>query len=269
MKRTKWLIPVILLSGMLIALTACDLSDSIRRNLSAKAGPDTRVTLQAKGCSSDVDISLMNKTQQIVQQRLTGLGVSNAQVEVQDACHLVIDLTAPDNLEQLLDTVRQTGRLEFVDAGTEFFSTGTILRTTGNPSPTLTVSTTLATTIPDKVYSAIVSSADLLPDEFKVILGGVNSQQPEVAFKLEKTAAQRFKEFTSAHNETTLGEQYFLCIVLDNRVESCPSIRSPIPNSEGVITVGSGGIDEAQRLLNLLRFGSLPYELEVIQSVSK
>lgn len=266
MKLTKLLVPVILLSGMLIALTACDLSDSILRNLAAEAGPDTRVTLQAKDCPPDADGSTINKAQQIVQQRLTGLGVAKAQVVVQDACRLVIDLAARDDLEQVLDTVRQTGRLEFVDAGTEFFPTGTILRTTGNPTPTVSLSNTLAATIPDKVYQTIITNADLLLDELRIVLGGADFQQPQVAFRLETAAAQRFKEFTTAHNAQVLQEQYFLCIVLDNRVESCPSIQSPIPKGEGVITVGQGGIDEAQRLLNLLRFGSLPYEFEVIQS---
>jgi preprotein translocase subunit SecD len=35
-----------------------------------------------------------------------------------------------------------------------------------------------------------------------------------------------------------------------------------------VITLGSGDREEANRLLNLLRYGSLPYELKVIQSES-
>src|SRR5512136_1807120 len=57
-----------------------------------------------------------------------------------------------------------------------------------------------------------------------------------------------------------------MCIVLDNKVQSCPSIRSPIPSGQGVITVGSGGIDEANRLVNLLRYGALPVALEIVQS---
>jgi hypothetical protein len=57
-----------------------------------------------------------------------------------------------------------------------------------------------------------------------------------------------------------------MCIVLDNVVQSCPLIRSPIPSGEGVITVGSGGIDEANKLVNLLRYGALPVALQIAQS---
>lgn len=264
MTRAKWLAPTIFLSTILIMLTACNLSD-IFRTQSASSAPDTRVTLQAEDCPTDADVSLMNKTQQIVQQRLIGLGVSNVSVEVQDACHLTIELAAPDHVEQLLDTVVQTGRLELVDAGSDYYPEGTILRTTGNPTP----SASDPDLLPDKVYTAVVTGADFLPGELKVVMDGVNSQQPRVAFKLEQTAAQKFTEFTTKHNATTLNQQYFLCIVLDNVVQSCPSVMSPIPNGEGVITVGQGGIDVANHLLNLLRFGSLPYKLEVIQSESK
>ena len=63
-----------------------------------------------------------------------------------------------------------------------------------------------------------------------------------------------------------MGHQYFMCIVLDNVVQSCPSIRSAIPNGQGVITVGSGGVDEANKLVNLLRYGALPIAMEIAQS---
>jgi preprotein translocase subunit SecD len=79
-------------------------------------------------------------------------------------------------------------------------------------------------------------------------------------------AAQTFGQFTSANNEQSLGRQYFMCIVLDNVVQSCPSIRSAIPSGQGVITVGSGGVDEANKLVNLLRYGALPIAMEIAQS---
>jgi preprotein translocase subunit SecD len=48
-------------------------------------------------------------------------------------------------------------------------------------------------------------------------------------------------------------------------VQSCPSIQSAIPNGQGVITVRKG-IDEANSLVNLLRYGALPISLEIAQS---
>ncbi len=274
MKQTKWYVLLAFVGGLWLMLTACNLSDMFDPQLAVstpeipatlqpeavKTIPDTRVTLQAKGCASDTNIDLMNKTQSIVQKRLIGLGVSNIQVKIQDACQLVIDLPAPKNLTQTLDLIVHTGRLEFVDTGKDFYTEGTLLRTTGNPTPTLTLSNTQAMTIPDKIYRTVVTGSDLLPDELKVVLGGMNSQQPEVTFQLEPATTQKFKEFT------TRAVGSYLCIVLDNRVASCPSVNSPIPDGKGVITVGEGGINEANQLVNLLRFGTLPYELEVIQT---
>ncbi len=44
-------------------------------------------------------------------------------------------------------------------------------------------------------------------------------------------------------------------------------VYSPAPSDgEGVITVGQGGLDEANRLVNLLRYGALPVALEIAQS---
>jgi preprotein translocase subunit SecD len=42
--------------------------------------------------------------------------------------------------------------------------------------------------------------------------------------------------------------------------------QSAIPDGQGVITVGEGGIDEANKLVNLLRYGALPVSLRVVQS---
>ncbi|CAG0936680.1 Protein translocase subunit SecDF [Thermoflexales bacterium] len=261
MKPTKLIAPQILIVlsavGTLLLLAACDLTNSLTGSISTESRLTTRVTLQAKPCSSNADISLMSKTQGIVQQRLSGLGVANAKVQIQDACQLAIDLPALADPAQMLDVVPRAGRLEFVDTGTESYPEGIILRTTGNPTPTIS-SNSLVGTIPDKVYPAIVTGADLVPDNLAVVLNSA-SQQVEVAFELETAAAQRFKEFT------TQAVGSYLCIVLDNTVQSCPTIQSPIPEGKGVITLGSGDRDEANRLLNLLRYGSLPYELEVIQ----
>jgi preprotein translocase subunit SecD len=53
---------------------------------------------------------------------------------------------------------------------------------------------------------------------------------------------------------------------LDNVVQSCPRIQGAIPSGQGQITVGGGGVDEANRLVNLLRYGALPVALQVAQS---
>ncbi len=52
-----------------------------------------------------------------------------------------------------------------------------------------------------------------------------------------------------------------MCVVLDNRVQSCPVIQSPLIDGSGEITTGSPA--EAQQLYTQLRFGALPVSFEV------
>jgi preprotein translocase subunit SecD len=236
----------------------------------------------------------MENARQIIENRVNGLGVTEPIVQMAGDCRILVELPAVDNPAEAISLIQQTGKLEFVDSGKDFYQEGAVIRTTGNPSPknkaapdtgvitpteqlttTQELSTTQALTtglpssqtqIPDKVYQTIVTGADLDPSSLKVALGGAGSNQPEVAFKLVGQAAQTFGQFTNANNEQSLGSQYFMCIVLDNVVQSCPSIRQPIPSGQGVITVGNGGIDEANRLVNLLRYGALPVALQIAQS---
>jgi preprotein translocase subunit SecD len=65
------------------------------------------------------------------------------------------------------------------------------------------------------------------------------------------------------------GRRYFLCIVLDKIVISCPSIKSAIPDGQGVITLGGKATtDEASKLALQLRSGSLPIALKVAENRS-
>jgi preprotein translocase subunit SecD len=264
----------------------------VNRNVSLRQGLDlsggSQVLLQAANCSGDNLAERMENARKIIEARVNGLGVTEPIVQLAGDCRILVELPAVDNPAEAIKLVQQTGTLEFVDAGNDFYPDGTIIRTSGNPSPKakaatdtgiLTPTTALTATgtvtaglpsaetaIPDKVYGTIVTGADLDPTALKVVLGGVGNNEPEVAFKITGTAAQTFGQFTQSNNEQSLGRQYFMCIVLDNVVQSCPSIRQPLPTAEGVITVGQGGIDEANRLVNLLRYGALPVALEIAQS---
>ena len=258
----------------------------INRNISLRQGLDlsggSQVLLQATNCTGDNLAERMDNARQIIESRVNGLGVTEPVVQLAGECRILVELPAVDNPAEAIKLVQQTGRLEFVDSGTDSYNEGAIIRTSGNPSPkaksagditptvplsaTGVLSTGVSSQIPEKVYQSVVTGADLDPTSLKVVLGGTGGNQPEVSFTLVGAAAQTFGQFTSANNEQSLGHQYFMCIVLDNVVQSCPSIRSSIPSGQGVITVGSGGVDEANKLVNLLRYGALPVALEIAQS---
>jgi len=282
------IIVVIAFGAMMIAFMPMQTvftSLGITRNIELRPGLDlsggSQVLLQATNCSGENLAERMDNAKRIIEARVNGLGVTEPIVQLAGDCRILVELPAVDNPAEAINLVQQTGRLEFVDSGADGYAEGTIIRTTGNPTPkistgqdtgiTATAPVTVGlpngqTQIPDKVYNTVVTGADLDPTSLKVALGGTGGNQPEVTFKLVGTAAQTFGQFTSVNNYKTLGRDYFMCIVLDNVVQSCPSIQSAIPSGEGVITVGKGGVDEANKLVNLLRYGALPVAMEIAQS---
>jgi len=130
-------------------------------------------------------------------------------------------------------------------------TSGTGITGTQTPTPT------------QQVYNTVITGKDL--SSVRVTTGQLN--QPEVAFTLNSSATDTFAKFTTAHNETSLGMPYYMCIVLDKVVVSCPSIQSPIPSGQGVITLGnSATLADAERLAIQLQSGSLPIQLRVVQT---
>ena len=281
----------------------------VRQGLDLSGG--SQVLLEAVDCTSPNISDRLDNARQIIEKRVNALGVSEPLVQIQGNCRMLVELPSIDNPAQALALIQQTGTLEFVDSGADAYKEGTIIRTTGNPSPTLPISNTapssttpisaslsgltttesisagLSTTptastdltstgslpligtqpsIPDKVYVAKVTGADLDASKLAVQLD-TTTRGYNVAFTIQGDAAQVFAQFTAAHNEQTNGgSPYYMCIVLDNAVVSCPSIRNGIPGGQGVIQIGAGGLDEANKLVNVLRYGALPVALQVAQS---
>lgn len=239
---------------------------SLRQGLDLSGG--SQVLLEAENCDTPNIAERMENTRQIIENRVNGLGVTEPLIQMAGDCRILVELPSVDDPAEATAQIQQTGHLEWVDTGSDFYPKDAIIRTSGNPNPsaaTLTTTETItgalpATDIPEQVYQTIVSGADLDPSQLGVTLGGVGNNEPEVVFQLMGEAAQRFAEYTAAN----VGS--YACIVLDNVVQSCPIINSAIPDGQGVITVGSGGIDEANVLVNLLRYGALPVSLQVVQS---
>lgn len=97
---------------------------------------------------------------------------------------------------------------------------------------------------------ANLAAANLSADQFG---------RPAVSFKLDRTGAEQFAAMTRKN----IGRQ--APIVLDEEVISNPVIQSSIENGEGQIT-GNFTADEAKHLVTLLRAGSLPVPLQVVET---
>ena len=99
---------------------------------------------------------------------------------------------------------------------------------------------------------------------------GNNVTQPEVGFELTSQAARKFRTITEDYApggaKNMSGEmRWCLAIVLDGSLYSAPYIKSAIPNGKGVIE-GNFNVAEVAQLVNVLRSGSLPAPVKIVES---
>jgi len=224
-----------------------------------------------------VDRGNLEDTRRIIENRVNALGVSEPVVQIAGTRRIVVELPGVTNLEQAVNTIKQTGLLEFVDAGATPIPEGTTIRTTLDISPTETVPLTGTPTLtpaPTLTETApITGTAPVSPTErvYRTIMTGRNLRsarpqldefrQPEVAFTLDAEGTRLFAEYTSQN----VGR--YLCIVLDKKVISCPVIQEPITQGQGVIRMGSGStLADAESLAVTLRYGALPVPLKIVDT---
>ena len=174
----------------------------------------------------------------IVERRVNQTGVSEPVVVTQGTDRVVVELPGVTDPESIRRLVGQTGRLDFVPLGQTQVQEGQVLDLNVNP-PLFSG---------DEVQSATV--------------GTDQNGRPAVDFVLKSEGARLFGDYTTQH----VGD--FFAITLDGAVISAPVIQSPIPDGRGQITGGTGGfpITEAQNLVTILKFGSLPFPIRELSS---
>jgi len=258
-----------------------DLQGGLQVLLEADVPANTQVA------SEDMDAAL-----QVIRNRIDALGVTEPLVQRSGDRRIVLELPGVSDPDLAISTVRQQAFLEFVDAGYTDIPEGTKIRTTISTASEVTPTESVTSTLPvtatspltatspvtsggtlsgtetltesQTIYNTVITGKDLA--SVRVTRGQLN--EPEVAFQLKPTATEIFGTFTAANNEGVLGgRRYYLCIVLDKIVVSCPSIKSAIPDGQGVITLGGNATTEQAATLALqLRSGSLPIALRVAES---
>ncbi|MCL4861455.1 MAG: hypothetical protein KJZ93_18705, partial [Caldilineaceae bacterium] len=193
----------------------------------------------------------------IVENRVNGLGVAEAIVQVQGEDRIIVELPGVNNPEQAIETLRSTGQLEFVDPAGATLGQGMVLNTTNRPTA---VDEAVAggmvdpmmAPYGDRVFETVMTgeilrSAVATQDQFN---------QWQINFQLTGEGSNQFFEYTSAH----IGQP--LAIILDGYVLSAPAIQAAI-RDEGVIS-GQFTREEAESLAVQMRYGSLPVPLKVV-----
>jgi preprotein translocase subunit SecD len=270
---------------------------SFQRTLNPVLGLDLRGGMQvllAPQAGVTADAQSLSDTAKILESRANGLGVSEVVFQVAGGKYILGEFPGLTNTDQVIASVKQTGLLEFVDAGSTPLTIGTIVKTDGSNktnaaslaaasgTPMTPVATTVPATAtpvttgaatPTAAPTIVAANGTTLPADkvwHTVMTGdGIKDVTVEtstgsgggfaVGFTLTPDGTIIFKDYT------TNNINKYLAIVLDKKVISCPVIEGAIPTGSGQIS-GTFTSDEANNLAITLRYGRLSVPVELVQS---
>jgi preprotein translocase subunit SecD len=193
----------------------------------------------------------MENTLQIVQSRLSGgLGVKELDIRLlhtqqQPAISIEMPSFSGDE-QQTINDLLKTGVLEFWDTGQG-----------GNLGAGTTLDPSQYTQY-NPGGKPLFTGHDLDPNQLGVSQSQSGGTGYQIDFAMQGSAVSRFSSYTASN----IG--HALTITLDRQVISSPTIQSQIPGS-GQIT-GNFTYSDAQNLVNVLKYGSLPVVLKLNSS---
>ncbi len=212
----------------------------------------------------------MKRAIEIIRNRIDQYGVGEIPITRQGEKWISVQLPGIANPEQAEALIGKTAMLEFRLVKTDTASQEAVSKiyemdNAFNNDGTLTEEakklmpegTTVMRSKEDGLLpvtdTVAVSGADL--EDARVTAGEYG--YPAVSFQFNSDGAKKFGTLTGAN----IGKR--LAIVLDNTVQSAPSIRSRI-SSQGQIT-GQYKMEEARQLAIVLRAGALPAPVSIIE----
>jgi len=200
---------------------------------------------------------------QVVRNRIDQFGVSEPLIQKQGETQILIQLPGINDPDRAIDLIGKTAQLRFH-----------IVDENINPRDALDgdlpfddiilyeqVFDETRTKIIQKIPYVLKSDA-VLTGEYLVDAGVRISPQynePYVSIRFDSAGAKLFDEITADN----VGKR--LAIVLDDHVYSAPSIRERISGGEAQIT-GNFTMEEAKDLAIVLRAGSLPAPVEILEN---
>ncbi len=232
------------------------------RKVTPQLGLDLRGGLQVlleADLSEDVEISAeqMEVARRVIENRTNALGVAENVVQIAGDRRIVGEFPGLEDTEGVINTIQQTGLLEFVDVATLPVEAGTVLITDYGltEDARAELMNVPEGETPPTIYHTVMTGGDL--SEVFVSQDQVGGYQ--IAFELTNDGADIF----GTHTSENVGS--YLAIVLDKIVISAPRIQSAITEGSGVIT-GQFDYESANNLAIQLRYGSLPIPLKIVES---
>lgn len=234
------------------------------RDLQIKQGLDLKGGLQVLLASNlpggvKPTAEQMESARRIIEDRVNGLGVAEPIVQQQGEDRILVELPGVTDRNLALDLIKQTGQLEFVDAGFQALPAGMPLTTTFSLYSGLLYPETNANAKPISETLNAQAGGAVLPTAFTgEILQSATPGLDQVGrnivqFTIKPEYQQAFGQYTGQK----IGQS--MCIVLDGQVVSCPTIQATL--SDGGMISGQFTRESANSLALVLSYGSLPVPL--------
>ncbi len=216
---------------------------------------------------------VLDRTLETIRERVDRIGVAEPDITRQGDLNIQVQIPefGGQSQERLLDLIGRTARLEFrevleqITPGTEAYDTTEI--TTGDKPEGEVVYPAADTPEGEDPLlfrlGEVLLAGDALTEARATFNDPSVTNDPTFAgwvvdFELDSEGADTFGDITTDLS----GKQ--MAIVLDEQVESAPTVNDPITGGVGTIT-GMSGENEARDLALVLQTGALPVELEQSQ----
>ena len=184
-----------------------------------------------------ITADILAQTRTIIENRVNATGVAEPNVQTQGSDRISIELPGAADADEIRNLVGQTGRLDFVPVPPAYSNAVQ----EGQPLPTGMPT--------DPIFSGDqIAAARPGTDQFGKLA---------VDLELKSRGADLFDQYAAAHFQERFA------IVLDGIVMSAPSINATNYNGRAQIS-GSFTSKEMNDLVTVLKFGSLPLEIEEV-----
>lgn len=242
--------------------------EKINQGLDIQGG--LSVVLTAKGTDgAEVSLEDMEKSRAIIESRVNALGASEATVQVQGGDQILVQIPGLSDTEQALNTIGKTGQLEFtrLDSITDQEALEAIQ---GGQSLT---QETVTDDFGNTFGTGKIKKTPIEPGSYEPLFTGANIKNVTIGKERENSIHYGVNltldsEGTAAFAEATrelAPTNGQIVIILDNEIESAPSVSTEIPDGNVQIT-GNYTIDDAKAFQTVLESGSLPVSFEYSQS---
>lgn len=200
---------------------------------------------------------VIEKSIEIVSRRVDETGTREPLIQQQGDERILLQVPGLDDTQLLKDLLGKTAKMTFhlVD-----FNASNTQIESGRVSPGSKIVPSIETDDRGMPVKYAVKRKALLTGEQLVDAGVTRDEvgRPAVSFRFNPMGAKKFGEIT---RENT-GKPF--AIILDGEVITAPRINEPILGGSGIIS-GQFSPEEANRLAILLRSGSLPAKLTIME----